>query len=172
MTVSETIQLPAQPADGVHRIVGLGGDGGYSPKSCGHTRAELQGDGSSGTIQLKLELDPNFQHMVYIINASVAFATEATTVQALIQLDPRVRYAYVMECVPNNVDTGGLVSCVGLWRPPAVITSSLNDFRPFVQVNTANVAANKLRIDMMTLQFAPGAREIAPWQWLTSSFPS
>lgn len=87
MSVSVTLQLPAQPAVGVVQLVPLGGDGYSAPKAMFTVNSlTAVSDASGGLTSIQLLMDQNYSSLVAFMSMTVLQALAAD-----VQVQMRVR---------------------------------------------------------------------------------
>lgn len=142
MSVSSSVQLPAQPASGRTVFTPLGGDGIGAPLACYLVDIDIAGDAGGGVASLQIFGDPRFTNLVAWMNIKATSAATAT--DFLMQIEDAVSTT-----VPKPQIVGTLpqidpslfgANAAFLWYPPPIYFPGTGNF----QVVTENVDATEV----------------------------
>lgn len=164
VSVSSTLDMPAQPASGELVIRPLGGDGYTSPQSYYLVNFDLDADGSGGTITLRINFDPQFQSVVSLIHCKMTSA--AADRQIRIDIFPVIWQAAgpkfsVSALAVQDADVGLDL----LYAPPPVFNVGR------VGVLVDNVDTENLDLNMVIYNFKRDAFTKTPLNVILASLP-
>jgi len=161
VSVSDTLVLPSQPTTGSVTIRPLGGNGYTSPQSYYLVDFRLDADGSGGTITLNVALDPQFQNVVSLAEASLIGAAASRVVRLdIFEATSALRFS-VQGTMLRNADTGTHM----LYAPAAVF--DVGQFEAVVD----NVDTEEFRLKLLIYNFKRDAFNRVPLNVLLASLP-
>jgi len=164
VSVTETLVLPAQPTTGSTVIRPLGGDGYLAPQSYYLVDMRLDSDASGGTNVLRVDLDPQFQNVVGLMQASMIGG-----------LADRITRLDIFEA--SRIETGPRFSCqANMVRNSDVGTNLMYAPPPVFDVGRCeaavdNVDAEEFRLNMVIYNFRRDAFTRVPLNILLASLP-
>lgn len=162
MSVSETLTLPAQPVGGGgFALFPLGGDGFSSPSSVYAGRAQLAGDVSGGTNQIRINMDDRYTQVVGYMRLSIlsAVADADGRMEINVAQDELIR---VNVTTINRVLSGLTASNTALWTPPPVALTRFGDEVPNFRVIIDNADGETLQFGLRVYNFNREARHTVP----------
>ncbi len=163
MSVSATITLPEQPAVGSIAYVPLGGDGYAAPFAMYQLNSVgVVNDATSGTAQLFINMDPQFQAVIQ--NMVFDIASAAADKELVCSISDRTGlytdFAQVIALLPSIT---GISNARASWCPvPLFDVGQINGI-------VANVDTETLSISGQILLFNRRATEIVPLPLLLAS---
>lgn len=123
MSVSTTVTLPAQPAQGETIYTPLGGDGKSAPLGCYFCRAEIDGDAGGTTAAVTIAFDSRYTNLVAYMNMQINADAAAGDFMMRIMRSPS-------SVAPDRAQIVGTIPQVGttvtqdnasfLWFPPPI----------------------------------------------------
>lgn len=125
MSVTETINLPAQPTTGTVRYGPMGGDGWTAPLARYEIEASLDMDGSGGTWRIAINMDPQFMSVV----ALMGLLTDQGSDTIAFSMDCRLDAANVQYRVAGDLKQLHSTNAQALWALPPIIDPVAIDFR-------------------------------------------
>lgn len=172
MSVSETINLPAQPSSGVTVSQPMGGNGYHAPVSQTYVEAAQTGDGTGGTNTITVRFDPDHMQMLNWLQIQLDNQTGDVVVHANLVFGPGgdgMNLPFVVSCVHDPRSNNAF----GFWRPVPVVAAprppSQSSF-PLLQVTDENTNGTKLTVRAMLYDFNPTAAQVTPFGWIAENF--
>lgn len=165
MSVSETINLPAQPTTGYTEIRDLGGNGITSPRFMMDLYAEIGGDASAGTAQIRAVFDPTYAAMLAFVSATQQgiVAAGAQPTRYNLKTGPTSDPGIEATIIPPTMST---VSAATAWIPPPVILrrqdSPQDSAYPQLRVFVDNDAALTLKVTAQIYIFDLSSIDLVP----------
>lgn len=171
MSVSTTVILPAQPAQGETVYTPLGGDGRSAPLGCYFCRAEIEGDAGSGTAAITIELDRRYTNLITYLNFQINVDAAAGDFMMRVMRDPsgtQPDRAQIVGTIPQVPTTLTQDNAAFLWYPPPVFFQGAGAG----VASTLNVAATETyMLTAEVLVFDVDIRRLAPLPWLMLNVP-
>ncbi len=164
MAVTETLELPSQPASGVTEYLPLGGDGFVAPFAAYLIRnMALTGDASGGNITWIVKMDPKYCALISYITLRNAQATPADMEYVLAIGGDRVPDFIdqgLIDTVAQTIDsTGASVT----WRPPPYMMPfgkfAGASFSPNFNAKILNVDTDAAQVSALVYLFDARVRE-------------
>jgi len=175
VSVSETIQLPAQPTSGTTDMITLGGDGYSAPESSMNLNAVLAGDASGGYAAMIVGFDPRFVQLVaYTCIKILGLSADANVRQ---EIRSTLYETFIVGHTAPYLAITGLTGALNnvLWTPPPILVSAganATSSGPFYAYYTANPGAgNSVQLSMRIHNFNKRARELVPLDKLVACVP-
>lgn len=177
MTVSEIIQLPADPTTGSSRSRPLGGNGWVSPFAQFIVDAELASDASGGLNRITIDLDPAYLNLVSMVTVNVRAAAAAVNYKMQLTAGNgagEVLYVAGDTSYPSALATAGVNNVASaVWiLPPILCTqnSAKGDASLIVQI--PNTDGEDLIVRAWIYQWTKNAQEVTPLETLLAAVPS
>lgn len=173
MAVSQTLNLPAQPASGFYRVQPLGGDGSRGPYREGIGRFDVTGDASGGAQTALINLDLVYAQMVASVNVRLNQAPAAADVAIRLSAGggPGINDVQQVgrELPVISGPTGA--NAFMLWTPhPVLIDARETDTgNNNLQIVTTNVTNMTMEVNFRLLYWKKGIRELTPMEILATA---
>ncbi len=120
MAVTQSVVLPAQPAAGSSRLIGLSGNGFDYPRSMYEVQNQVAGDATAGLVTLNITTDPRYVSIIYHVELVVLGAAAAQDYFLQMSMrDSGVSVTHVGQTIQNSVQT--LTPGNAWWDPPALL---------------------------------------------------
>lgn len=171
MSVSATVTLPAQPAQGALNYIPLGGDGRSAPLGCYFCRLEVDGDAGGGTAAVTINFDPRYTNLVAYVNvlieADAAAGDFATWIAQSGQVATPDR-VFVVGTIPNVATGVSTDNSSFLWYPPPIYYQGSG----YCSMKVLNVGVNETyKLTVEVLCFDIDVRRLTPLPWLMQNVP-
>jgi len=171
VSVSSTVSLPAQPAQGEQSYIPLGGDGKFAPLGCYFCRLEVDGDAGGGTASLTINCDVRYTNLIaysnLLIEADAAAGDFALRIEQTGQIATPDRVT-IVGTIPNVATGVNSDNSSFLWYPPPLFYQGAG-----VAISKClNVGVNetyKLAIEVFV--FDINVKRLAPMTWLMQNVP-
>ncbi|GAG08326.1 unnamed protein product [marine sediment metagenome] len=121
MSVTSTVTLPAQPADGLMRNTPLGGNGYRSPFNQVYCRVNLAGDATGGDVEINIILDDVYLSLVNVMQAWVSGATADVPCRMQLIKDGPEFFQYQGEIPHSAAGSGSAFLNNRVWSPPPLL---------------------------------------------------
>lgn len=172
MSVSTSVQLPAEPATGSLKLTSLAGDGKLSPSSRYDVFLFVTGDATAGSASLLIQMDPRFTSLVDYVQAFVAGGAAAVQYRAFITVD-------TTESIEESglswfADPGGsFIGSAGFsWFPPVMPLRQVasSTVVPLIQVAVPNPGVGQnVSLQARIYNWLNIASESTPIEYFTRS---
>jgi len=161
VSVTAEFTLPAQPTSGTTTIRPLGGDGYSSPQNMYLCTIPKTCDASGGTCTITINMDPQFQSVIGLMQTSLTSAAADRLVKLGIFPDGFATGFSVQALQVVDADVGSNL----MYSPPPV-------FNPTKVVATVdNVDTEVFRLSLLVYNFKRDAFQKVPLNVLLASLP-
>lgn len=169
MSVTSTVTLPAQPAQGALIYEPLGGDGRSAPLGCYFVRLEVDGDAGSGFANLTINFDPRYTNLVAFANLTIEADAAAGDFAMQLRTDA-VTTALTLVCgtIPQVATTVSTDNASFLWFPPPIYFKGQGT----AIATMLNVGVNETyKLSLEIYVFDINVRQLAPLPILQMNVP-
>lgn len=174
-SVTDSVQLPEQPAAGETLTTPLGGNGWSDPHSRTFCSISLASAAGGGTNILIIRLDPRYTQLVAFASLGVS-AGVADPITGRIELDCTLFETWIQGVSMPLRDTGSTGrEHNAVWTPPALLCSAEPNTDstqpPRVRTIIPNVDGETANLQLVVYNFDKRARELTPIALLLASVP-
>ncbi len=164
MAVTQTTQLPEQPAGGSSRLIPLTGDGFTFPRSMYEVQALLAGDASAGNSDIQIDFDQRYTTLV--VHVELVILGAAASQDYLLNLAMRlssITAQVVGQTIQNSVST--LTPGIAWWDPPPLVPVES------IQSTVANVNGDTTLLKVWSYNFDINALNTIPLSLMLAGLP-
>lgn len=158
MSVTSTVELPAQPSAGNVQESALAGAGAWAPHSETHVNLSLEADVSGGTMTLEVRMDPRWDCMVGWVQLELLSQAADRQVQFILDPAGNLRLGSGMLLVNQGVSSLNMATWV---PPPQILISPVGSTLSALRVVLPNTDTEDATIHVLVYNFRKNVKNTA-----------